>query len=109
MPVCRRARPSGQTEGREKEVGPMAGAVYVLCVRQDQIPAGRVIPPGVKARLCAGCGARCWLSLSSRRLVEREGAKPRCDRCIPAGRPLAVARTAEGEAEMRAYCTAERN
>jgi hypothetical protein len=82
---------------------PRLAAVYVLCVRQDQVPAGRVIPPGVKSRPCAGCGARCWLSPSSRRLVERGQAEPRCGRCLPKDRPLAVARTAEGEAELRAY------
>jgi hypothetical protein len=86
----------------------MAIAV-VLCVRQDQVLAGRVIPPGVKARPCAGCGARCWLSPSSRRLVERGQAEPRCGHCIPKDRPLAVVRTAEGEGELRAYRNAERN
>jgi hypothetical protein len=84
----------------------MAIAV-VLCVRADQVPAGRPVPPGVKSHPCAGCGARCLLAPSSRKLVERGHAEPRCGRCLPAGQPLVVAWTAEGQKELEAYRTAE--
>ena len=80
----------------------------VLCLRADEVPAGRVIPPGAKVRPCAGCGAKCLLAPSSRTLVERGQAEVRCRRCLPTGQLLALVRTAEGEAELAAFRSAER-
>jgi hypothetical protein len=62
-------------------VGLSPNLIPMVCALESGIPAGFVLPSGVKARRCAGCGVRVLASPSSLRKLDAGGFQLTCEPC----------------------------
>lgn len=75
----------------------------VLCVCESDVPTGTILPPGVGAVRCSGCGVRVVAASSTRDAVRRREMRPVCRSCFKADPVMILGMTREQVAEVRSW------